>query len=250
MKTENGKIANANSLAAPPEKGRKPSSCLKRLFLFGIALFCVGVVALVCVVFFAAKDVSELTPDEIGYELATQSDENGFVIAGRNETEAVRTIESLNGVSLEELENLMRPGTYKPGGSESGFLGADEHLIDVLVADNERIVDQWGLTHQQIARPLLDLGYLARSHDVPLVHYRGGLYLLSSVSFAGVQESPFGDDTQTNTDVTIWNLKNGASISYSLLVPHMIHRYGFYEGHGTSYRVDPAQVVKFFGLDD
>src|SRR5262249_35493691 len=32
----------------------------------------------------------------------------------------------------------------------------------------------------------------------------------------------------------------------ALLVPYMIERYGFYEGKGTSYRVEPRQVVEVF----
>ena len=42
------------------------------------------------------------------------------------------------------------------------------------------------------------------------------------------------------------NLDNGKQIRYSLLVPHMIERYGFYEGKGTPYRVEPRQVVEVF----
>jgi hypothetical protein len=33
---------------------------------------------------------------------------------------------------------------------------------------------------------------------------------------------------------------------YSLLVPEMIVRYGFYEGKGTPYRVDPRDVLEVF----
>ena len=40
------------------------------------------------------------------------------------------------------------------------------------------------------------------------------------------------------------NLDNGKKIAYSLLVPHMIERYGFYEGKGTPYRVEPRTVFQ------
>ena len=42
------------------------------------------------------------------------------------------------------------------------------------------------------------------------------------------------------------NLDNGKMLGYALLVPHMIERYGFYEGKGTPYRVDPRIVVEVF----
>ena len=40
------------------------------------------------------------------------------------------------------------------------------------------------------------------------------------------------------------NLDNGKHLKFSFLVPLMIERYGFYEGRGTPYRVDPRQIVE------
>jgi hypothetical protein len=61
---------------------------------------------------------------------------------------------------------------------------------------------------------------------------------------AGSQPSPFQDDTASGTNVTLQNLDNGKKLKYALLVPYMIERYGFYEGKGTPYRVDPRSVVE------
>ena len=47
-------------------------------------------------------------------------------------------------------------------------------------------------------------------------------------------------------DVTVENLDSGRKLKYSGLVPLMIERYGFYEGKGTSYRVEPRNVVEVF----
>ena len=50
----------------------------------------------------------------------------------------------------------------------------------------------------------------------------------------------------TNCEATVWNLTSRKKLTYSLLVPHMIERYGFYEGKGTSYRVEPRAVLQVF----
>ena len=50
----------------------------------------------------------------------------------------------------------------------------------------------------------------------------------------------------TNCDATVWNLENGKKLNYSLLVPHLIERYGFYEGKGTPYRVEPRAILEVF----
>jgi hypothetical protein len=66
------------------------------------------------------------------------------------------------------------------------------------------------------------------------------------VNWKGYQESPFQDDTRTDSDARVENLDNGKSLEFSLLVPYMIERYGFYEGKGTKYRVEPRQVLEVF----
>jgi hypothetical protein len=63
---------------------------------------------------------------------------------------------------------------------------------------------------------------------------------------SGTQPSPFRDGTNSGINVTVHNLVNGKKLRYSLLVPYMIERYGFYEGKGTPYRVKPREVVEVF----
>jgi len=66
--------------------------------------------------------------------------------------------------------------------------------------------------------------------------------------YKGFQYSPFDDKTKTNIDFTITNLDNKKMLKFSGLVPIMIERYGFYEGHGTPYRVEPAEIIDLLGL--
>ena len=46
--------------------------------------------------------------------------------------------------------------------------------------------------------------------------------------------------------MVIKNEDTGASLSYSGLLPDMIQRYGFYEGKGTSYRLEPSKILEVF----
>jgi hypothetical protein len=54
--------------------------------------------------------------------------------------------------------------------------------------------------------------------------------------------------THTDTDVTATNRNNGKQLTFSLLVPYMIERYGFYEGKETKYHVEPKEVIEVFGF--
>jgi hypothetical protein len=168
-----------------------------------------------------------------------------FKIGGQNSTELIRGLSEIAGRSIADLEADMRPGKM----SDAGFLGAQEKLLDVLVADNRFVVDERRLTHQQLATHLLALAGIARwqldhqEAERPFV-YHGRPFTIKMASFRGFQDSPFQDKTKTNSDAMLENLDNHEKLRYSLLVPLMIERYGFYEGTGTPYRVDPKQVLK------
>jgi len=137
----------------------------------------------------------------------------------------------------------MRPG----GLSTAGFLGKGERLLDVLAADNRYVVDERGLTHQELARPLLILGAVAVKHAVREareITYHGRKFRVRAALSPVFVRSPFQDGTRTNCTVTAENLGTGKKLTYSLLVPHMIERYGFYEGKGTRYRLEPRAVLE------
>ncbi len=132
----------------------------------------------------------------------------------------------------------MRPGQL----STKGFLGKDERLLDVLAQDNAFVVDELGATHQELARHLHVLGAIAVKQAVKQpkeLVYHGKKLRVKATLFRGYAMSPFEDGTKTNCETTIENLETGQKVSYSLLVPHMIERYGFYEGKETPYRVEP-----------
>ena len=148
----------------------------------------------------------------------------------------------------------MRPGASSIVGSEKGFLGKDEALLSVLMADNAYVVDKLGLTHQELATHLRVLAAIGlkqwaearKANKEPTAEsfkYHGQRFTVSFQFYRGYQLSPFKDKTKTDTDVTLTNVENGKVLKYSLLVPHMIERYGFYEGSGTPYRVAPRDIV-------
>lgn len=170
--------------------------------------------------------------------------QTGFVVGGTNTTDLIRSLTALNGRSIADLEREMRPGATGEGASDAGFLGNDEKLLDVLAHDNDLVLEELKLNHQQIARHLRMLAALAPQDESAEVVYRGRRFRIAVQAWRGYQHSPFHDGTKANEDVTVTNVDAGSKLQYSLLVPDMIERYGFYEGKGTPYRVDPKQVVE------
>jgi hypothetical protein len=183
-----------------------------------------------------------------------KDEKTGFVVGGKNPTALIKGLGELNGRPVAALEADMRPGAKSDVGSAKGFLGADEKLIDVLAVDNAYAVDELGLTHQELARHLRVLAAvglkrltdaLKAKKDPPTepFTYHGRRFTMTFLFTRGYQLSPFRDGTKTDTDARLTNADTGKKLAYSLLVPDMIERYGFYEGTGTPYRVPPRDIV-------
>jgi hypothetical protein len=200
-----------------------------------------------------AGDYKEVLFVDLGIVLLTpEEDKAGFVVAGKNATSLIRTLKKINGRTIAALEKDMRPG----GLSSAGFLGNDEKLLDVLAADNEFVVDRMGMSHQELARNLYamekafgKLGGSINTDKAVRCTYNGRRYeIWMSVTrdSRGGQPSPFKDGTATNAMVKVHNVDNGQKLEYSALVSGMVERYGFYEGKGTSFRVEPKQVIEVF----
>jgi hypothetical protein len=187
------------------------------------------------------KDFTNVKPADLGITRAERKKDakTGFVVGGKNETSLIRKLTEINGIKIADLEKAMRPGEL----SRSGFLAKDESLLAVLAADNEYVVDKLGLTHQELAEHLLVLAAIGQQQGEKEFTYHGKTFKISVAYAKGFQESPFKDGTKTNTDVTIQNLDNGKKLQFSILVPIMMERYGFYEGKGTSYRVEPRKIL-------
>ena len=203
---------------------------------------------------FTKPDLKELG---IVFVKPAKDAKTGFIVGGKNDTALIKTLSEINGRKIAALEKDMRPEAKSEVGSRLGFLGKEEKLLDILVEDNDYVVGKLGLTHQELARHLHILGAIAVKHGKAndkatfAFGYHGRRFEVSHTAARGFQLSPFYDDTKTNVNATLTNVKTGAKLTYSLLVAHMVERYGFYEGHGTPYRVDPKAIVKTLDfLDD
>jgi hypothetical protein len=206
---------------------------------------------LALVLLIAQADPKDYTNADLGLKwVAEKKEPSGFIVGGKNPTALIKTLKEINGRPVADLEKDMRPGAPGEVGSRAGFLGPKESLVAVMAADNAYVVDELGLTHQALARPLRVFGAIAhrewkeamdgKGHEFA---YHGRRFRVKAVRYKGYQESPFLDDTRTDTDVTVENLDTKKSLKYSLLVPDLIERYGFYEGTGTPYRVDPKAAL-------
>ncbi len=188
---------------------------------------------------------------------------------------------TITGRSLAEITDLGRPG----GLSEDGFMAADEDVLSVLQGDN-RLVSALGLTHSQMARPLLhvwnmieadvEVGRWNRAEHrwdrIRQIVYNDRHLEIEAHDTKGGQESIFDDELRGAFSIKVqraptpreerflrqrygslpprtWNafVRKLTAMETGEMEPHYIQRYGFYEGH-TNWRTDPIAIAFVFGL--
>lgn len=193
---------------------------------------------------------------------------------GRHSEAELDRTRSITGRPVAEINELSRPGRL----SIDGFIPADEDVISVMKGDN-RLVTRLGLTHTELARPLLHVCHLLREvfqetgATRTLTLFYGGKTLSVEVQFSrGGQQSLFNDGLDGAWTIRIRRelqdrelaflnrtyahlepaqrdtlVRRLAEMLTGEIQPFYIYRYGFYEGH-TPWRTDPVAIAFMFGL--
>ena len=140
---------------------------------------------------------------------------------------------------MKEIQEKMKPGVI----TLDGFLGTDDrNLIDMLVED-EAEVKRLNLTHEQIAARMLELREAGKEGlgDIVAVapHYE------VSVDIArGKLPCPFGHRGLVRKSIIkVRNLGIDREITYTDMNIHMIGEHGFYQGKGSSFRLEIGGLV-------
>jgi len=163
------------------------------------------------------------------------------------------------------IEVWMRPCAD----SRAGFLGKDESLIDVALAD-ARVLQEYGITHQQVADRLTYLSGRAfrkwnmksrRGQSYYDAQREGavidGKFRFTAIGWMGSQNCPFVHSSLPNRvytcgwgshDFAVENMATNERIKFPELMLHLVGGHHFFEGKGTSYRLEPADAVRVLDL--
>ena len=148
----------------------------------------------------------------------------------------------------------MRPGGF----SQSGFLGEDERLEDVLSAD-ARVLEELGLSPAQLANALgrlIDAAEASRSRSAQV----DDRFEIRIEVFTGFQICPWARDPNSgqctagggvrhaSVEWRLRNLRSGAELRGPGLIVHLIRAHGFFEGFESPNRVDPTELAQILEL--
>jgi hypothetical protein len=139
----------------------------------------------------------------------------------------------------DDISFKMKPGVI----SLTGFLGNDSRSVHEIMGEDDKKVREMGLDHKIIASKMEHFRNCAIDGlgcDVEIEpHFR--------VKVDGVRgriPCPFGEPgvfAKFNTNVT--NIAKNRSITFSDLNIHLVKSHGFYQGKGSTYRLEPEELV-------
>jgi len=152
-------------------------------------------------------------------------------------------------VQMNNIQARMQPGVI----TLEGFLGSDNrNLLDILTED-QATVNSLKLTHQQIALKMLEFkekGLAGLGEFISVTPH----FEVRVDSVRGKIPCPFGDPgIFPKTNIIVKNQQSDQEITFTDLNIHMILVHGFYEGHGSLFRLEPnhlAAVLEISAAED
>ena len=144
----------------------------------------------------------------------------------------------------ERVLQRMAPGVL----SRDGFLGADPRPLDEILATDQAQVDDLGITHGEIAGRLREVLAAARDAFGRPVRVGPGLRAVYREAMGRIPSPWPGEGLFAKGEVELIDELSGRALRYTPLSVHMIAAHGFYQGRGSRYRLEPAEVCRVLAL--
>jgi len=146
---------------------------------------------------------------------------------------------------MQKIQENMRPGVI----TLEGFLGKDDrNLVDILI-DDDAHVKRLGYTHKAIALKMVEMrdkGKLGLGDFITVEPH----FEIKVDSVRGKLPCPFGDPgVFPKVNTTVRNLSLKKEITFTDLHIHFVLVHGFYEGIGSAFRLEPAELAAILEVE-
>ncbi len=147
---------------------------------------------------------------------------------------------------FDRIQEQMKPGVI----ALDGFLGDDERkLVDIIASDN-LCVRKLNRTHADIATKMIhfkEKGIAGLGEFITLDDH----FEVKVESVRGLLPSPFGGPGMYGKiNTTVVNKKLNRQIVYTDLHIHFIADHAFYEGKGSPFRLEPADLIEILEVPE
>ncbi|NLD34039.1 MAG: hypothetical protein GX653_03935 [Clostridiales bacterium] len=144
----------------------------------------------------------------------------------------------------EQLRDTMQEGELV----KDGFLGDDQRPVDQIVQEDMALLTTAGFTAERLGaamRALTHKGMAGMGEEVD-----AGDYLVKAEEYMGLIGCPFKDNHRAaKRNTTATHKATGRTMMWTDLGIHLIQKHGFFQGKGSTYRLEPLELAAFLGLE-
>ena len=147
----------------------------------------------------------------------------------------------------KKLDAMLRSSMLVAG----GFMGDDGRAVREVIEADAATLRRCGINAAMVARRMRELTRLAGEGLGTWVDVDGGRLRVMSEDYKGLLVCPWGHSGRYNKRVTIVECpRSDRTLMWSDLNIHLIEVHGFFEGKGSTFRVEPEEAVEIlFGTD-
>jgi hypothetical protein len=140
---------------------------------------------------------------------------------------------------MQRIEELMRSGQLVAG----GFLGDDPRPLEEIIEADAAALERMGVDPAAVAERMAELSRIARTGLGSFVKVDDTLEIAADDN-RGVLVCPWADGARPfKTVTTARRTDTGQTVQWSDLSTHFIAEHGFFQGHGSAFRLDPRVLV-------
>ncbi len=144
---------------------------------------------------------------------------------------------------MQKAQKNMEPGVI----IKTGFLGDDTRSPADIIQHDEEVMNSLGMDFETMVskmKYLMEEG--KKGLGDPITVDKTWRVVIHEAR--GKLPSPFEDGLFRKINATVTRVDNGRSISFSELSLFLIERHHFFQGKGSSYRVEPKDIKDVLGL--
>lgn len=132
--------------------------------------------------------------------------------------------------------------------AKEGFLGDDTRPLEDILAADALTLERLGLTAGQLAEAMRALTALGLKGMGAPIDTRD--FTLTVEEYMGKMACPFRDGRRAAKRNTLAVRKDsGESMAWTDVSIHLIEAHGFFQGEGSTYRLEPEALARFLGLE-
>ncbi|PKK39029.1 hypothetical protein ABB02_01643 [Clostridiaceae bacterium JG1575] len=146
---------------------------------------------------------------------------------------------------MKSIEEDMQPGRL----SLEGYLGEDSRSLETIIREDEEVLKELGTTAKEMGRVMRRItlaGMEAEGEPIPFDGYE-----VEVSEYRGWIGCPFKDNRKAGKRITnVTSLETGEHFCWTDIGIHLVRDHGFFQGKGSSFRLDPAALAKFLRMSE